>query len=135
MCREELNAMRDDEPGSSSFRCACRNGGIVSLDDVSALIRASIRLSTPLHELQLFGVRATVDVDPVAAFLALKTITHEVVVREEVAPEVKRAKALWKQRENSHFWAPSDVFDPFLSTTFTADGERFDQLGPRLPTY
>ncbi|KZV89980.1 hypothetical protein EXIGLDRAFT_838151 [Exidia glandulosa HHB12029] len=125
---------------TSSFLCACRNGGILSLADVHAFLLTSIRFPAPVRELRLFGIRETVDIDPVATFLALTSIADDIVVREEVAQEVKYTDALREQRYGgTQHWAPSHVFDAFRPSAFSVDSESFDHIGrypePWLSSY
>ncbi|KZV82974.1 hypothetical protein EXIGLDRAFT_843312 [Exidia glandulosa HHB12029] len=131
-----LESLHDADSGDSvtpPYRCAYRNRGSLSLAEIYSLIHGSIRLSAPLRELVLFGVHALIDIDPVPAYLSIRKITEVLLVREEVAYEVQRSNALWSQRQNSLFWAPSDVFDPLHPSTFAAEDEMFDHIGP-LPS-
>ncbi|KZV80188.1 hypothetical protein EXIGLDRAFT_845786 [Exidia glandulosa HHB12029] len=133
LCYAELMASVDQRP-SSSFRCACRNGGVLSLAEVHALISNTIRLSAPLRALKLMGVRATFDADPVAAFLLAASIAEEVIVSKDVAQDVHYAEALWKQRyRDARFLPPSHSFHPLRTGTFSPDDDFFDHIGPMPP--
>ncbi|KZV89979.1 hypothetical protein EXIGLDRAFT_720802 [Exidia glandulosa HHB12029] len=134
ICYMELMARVHQGP-SSSFRCACRNGGVLSLTEVHALISNTIRLSAPLRELNLRGIRATFDADPVAAFLLVTSIAEEVIVSKDVAQDVQYTEALWKQlyARGARFLAPLHCFHPFRAGTFSPDDDFFDHIGPMPP--
>ncbi|KZV89982.1 hypothetical protein EXIGLDRAFT_720804 [Exidia glandulosa HHB12029] len=116
-----MEMLQSADRGPTPFRCACRNGGIFSLTEVHALIINSIRLSVPLRQLRLMGVHATIDIDPVAAFLLITSIADDVLVSKDVAQEVLDVERLQKQQheENAQFWAPSHSFDTLRTSAFT----------------